>query len=206
MEAYNEDMQYKKKLANASKHKKGACGYKNKSWVNFGMPKGYMTRKEQELLGGEVLVYNLNDPIREVKTYEEVKKMEYEEGKSYLLELRDRFTVTELAKHWGVTASTLYGTIFKKFDINKKNLKKKKTAKKIKKENKPVDVKEEIKVEEQSKYEVTAKAGFSVSLKGEFTAAELMRKITAISSLVEGDENSDTRYSVDISLVETIEK
>lgn len=210
MEAYELEMKEKRMLARAGRNSCGSPGYKGKSWVNFGMPKGYMTRKEQERLGGEVIMYNLNDPIREVKSYEEVKNMEFEEGKKYVTELREKFTVKELAKHWGVSAATLYNTLFKKFGA----IKKKKAIKKLKKENKPVEIKEETKMEElenydaptqEAKEEITPSAPtFSIGLKGEMTPSALIKKLQAIMSLI--DEEDETVYEIDVNISETIEK
>lgn len=185
-ELFEQEVAEKKKIA-LSANKKGHSPKSQKGWYNFGMPKGYLNRKEQEQLGGEVRVYNMKDQLEGVKSYKEVMEMSKEEGKEYIDSLRKKYSVRKLTKHWGISSYILYNKLFKKFDIEKLR-----------------DAIESMKPAEKEVktvvcFEKKADISFAVEMNGEMTVQELSTKMKAIADML---STSDSKYQVSFRVAE----
>lgn len=185
-EIFEEEVAEKKMIALSAK-KKGNSPKSQKGWYNFGMPKGYLTAKEQEKLGGEVKVYNMKDKLEGVKEYKEVMAMPLDEGKAYISKLREKYSISKLSKHWGVSTYLIYNKMFKKFNIEK--------MKAAIEATKPI-LKEVSAVVEEKK---TTPVSFAIEMNGEMTAADLTAKIRAIADMLYA---SQSNYQVSFKVTE----
>jgi len=159
-------------------------------------------------------MYTLFDSIEKVPGYDEVNKMDLATGNKLIVSLKQKFTVKELAKRWGVSAYTIYNHLFPKFSIETRSKYKKKSEKQNT-TNFPLSITETIRIEKQvqemgqaavvvkngveeiiSRLRDEAVDGFNIRLKGMFNGKYLQERLLSIGSMLQVTGKYDIRLEI----------
>ena len=77
--------------------------------------------KKNYINGGIVTMFNMYDDIKNVPSYDEIFKMDYETGRNLILAIKEKHSVKDLVKHFGVSDFKMYHHLYPKFDIATRN-------------------------------------------------------------------------------------
>lgn len=179
---FQSDINSKKKTSTGAFHRASRTGtIKGKMLTPVDLLKG--KAKKEYMNNGEVIVYNMLDDIKNVKSFEEIMEMPLEEGKKYLENIRSRHTMSKLRKHWGVSTYAIYHKLFKKFNIKTNPIIQKPS------ETKEIEIPKGIALK-------TISRGFNIALNGTFTGEELVDRISSLTYLLTEGKKFNVEFSI----------
>lgn len=107
---FNDDSRGKKKVGNNVSKRASRKGY-CRGGVKF--PSDYLSAKEKRKLNGRIIMSNIYEDINKLPTWDEMKKMDSDKAKNIITIARKYHAPTELQRHFGINAGSLYGLLAK---------------------------------------------------------------------------------------------
>lgn len=197
---FNDEVKDKKRTASGVHHKTGKRGYVGKLYFTSDLLKGKEKREYQGT--GKVIRSNMYDTIL---PFNEFEALTAEDQKQHLVQYRKRYSSKEIIKAWGIGQYQFYKLI-DSLGIPKENRKPNKPKSKQKREGKVAadlpTIKEKVEEMQQPVVEIIERRekenGMTLSLNGEYTAEELVRKLEKFGIIL-SDEPVDFKVEIRIS-------
>lgn len=193
------EVKEKKREAYLNRAKTGSRGG-SKSRKGVLTPYDNMTTKEKKKLNGEVSAYNMYETILENK---EFALKDEEMQKTLLLRWRDLYDNKKIYTEMGLTQSQYYA-LAKKLNVTAERVYKPRKAKASKESKKLLQsdlefTPEPVKTSEPEIKPVLISRGMHFEYNGEYEAESIVKILTKLQLLVEGEEN---KFNLAISLTE----
>lgn len=189
---FNSEIRDKKRAANGVHSKTGTRGYVGKMLFASDLLRGKEKREYiKPIMIGE---YNMYDVILK---YDHFTSLTADEKIKYLSEYTKRYTLTELAEAWNLSYKTLYAK-FQQYNIPvvKRSPRGRATGSKASAIPKQAAAPKTPQAQPQQPQQPD---GFSISLHGEYSAADLVQRLERISLIMSDDENI---FNVEIKITQ----